>query len=74
MSAATRQAALQVLSRLRAHGHSAYYVGGCVRDLLLGVDPADFDIATDATPDHVMGLFEHTVAVTAAGPWVLTRP
>ena len=42
---------------MRAHGKQAYFVGGCVRDLLLGAAPKDYDIATDATPDEVLGLF-----------------
>src|SRR5260370_16694467 len=49
--------ARQVISKLRAAGHQAYLVGGCVRDLLLGVKPKDFDVATDARPDRIMDLF-----------------
>src|SRR2546421_1439680 len=59
------KAALEVLARLRASGHSAYFVGGCVRDIVLGREPADYDIATSATPDEVMALFERTIAVGA---------
>ncbi len=50
---------------LRDAGHRAYLVGGCVRDLLLGRDPADFDVSTDATPQRVMQLFPETYAVGA---------
>lgn len=50
---------------LRSHGHSAYLVGGCVRDLLLGREPADFDVATSATPNQVMEIFPRTYAVGA---------
>ena len=42
---------------LRAKGHQAYLVGGCVRDLLLGLTPKDFDIATSARPDELLALF-----------------
>jgi poly(A) polymerase len=58
-------AAEQVVERLRASGHDAYFVGGCVRDLLLGRAPADFDVATDAHPDVVLKLFARTFAVGA---------
>jgi poly(A) polymerase len=58
-------AALQVLGELRAAGHEAYLAGGCVRDLLLGREPKDYDVATSATPDVVLGLFKRTFAVGA---------
>jgi poly(A) polymerase len=51
--------AVRVLMRLRQHGHEAYLVGGCVRDLLIGREPKDFDIATSATPNQVKGLFRN---------------
>jgi putative nucleotidyltransferase with HDIG domain len=60
-----RDAAAEVVARLRAAGHQAYFVGGCVRDLLLGRAPKDFDVATSATPDQVLALFEKTFAVGA---------
>src|SRR6185369_3173038 len=47
------------------HGHQAYLVGGCVRDLLLGREPADYDVSTDATPREVMRIFPETYAVGA---------
>ncbi len=50
---------------LRAAGHQAYFVGGCVRDILLGREPADYDVATDATPDRVQQLFPNSLAVGA---------
>ena len=59
------QAALAVARRLRAAGHQAYFAGGCVRDLLLGVAPKDYDVATSARPDEVIGLFAKTFAVGA---------
>ncbi|HEY1160296.1 MAG TPA: CCA tRNA nucleotidyltransferase [Terracidiphilus sp.] len=58
-------AALGVVERLRAAGYEAYLAGGCVRDLLLGREPKDFDVATSATPEVVLGLFERTFAVGA---------
>jgi poly(A) polymerase len=63
----TRQfdAALRVVAELRAAGHEAYLAGGCVRDLLLGRAPEDYDVATSATPDVVLGLFPRTFAVGA---------
>lgn len=50
---------------LQRNGYQALLVGGCVRDLLLGRQPADFDVTTDATPDHVMTLFPESIAVGA---------
>lgn len=51
-----------VLNTLIKNGHKAYIVGGCVRDLLCGKTPHDFDITTSATPDETQNLFEKTVA------------
>lgn len=51
--------ALKVLYRLHKNGYQAYLVGGGVRDLLLGLKPKDFDIATDATPEEVKALFRN---------------
>lgn len=53
------------MRKLRDSGHQAYLVGGCVRDLVLGREPADYDVTTDATPDQVMHLFPETYAVGA---------
>ena len=60
-----REFAISVVRTLRDHGHQAYFVGGCVRDLLLGREPADYDIATDAGPEEVMRIFPETYAVGA---------
>ena len=49
--------AIQIAGRLTSHGHQAWLVGGCVRDMLLGRDPQDYDISTDATPDRLLELF-----------------
>jgi poly(A) polymerase len=51
--------AVRVVLRLRQAGHEAFLVGGCVRDLLVGRTPKDFDIATSATPNQVKGLFRN---------------
>src|SRR5689334_24306395 len=55
----------RIIRTLREAGFQAYLVGGCVRDLLLGREPADYDVATDATPVEVAGLFPESVAVGA---------
>lgn len=51
--------ALKVLYRLKSAQYQAYLVGGCVRDLLLGLHPKDFDVATDARPEQVKALFSN---------------
>jgi tRNA nucleotidyltransferase/poly(A) polymerase len=58
-----RDLAEKVCAVLRADGKQAYLVGGCVRDLVLGREPADYDICTDARPDRVQELFPHSLAV-----------
>ena len=59
------RAAREIAVALRSAGHLAYFAGGCVRDISLGVEPKDFDVATSATPDVVMGLFSKTYSVGA---------
>ncbi len=61
----SRDAAVHIIRTLRHRHHKAYLVGGCVRDLLLGREPADFDVSTDATPEEVMRIFPETYAVGA---------
>jgi poly(A) polymerase len=62
-----REFATEVVGQLRQAGHQALWAGGCVRDLILGLSPSDYDVATDATPDEVMGLFRYrTVPVGAS--------
>jgi poly(A) polymerase len=61
----SREAAVEILRTLRDAGHEAFLAGGCVRDTLMGNEPADYDIATSATPDRVMNLFRRTVPVGA---------
>ena len=51
--------ALRVLYRLREGGYQAFLVGGCLRDLMLGVEPKDFDVATSARPEEVKRLFRN---------------
>ncbi len=65
--------AAEVVDRLRRAGHTAYLAGGCVRDLMLGRPPNDWDVATDADPGRVMELFEHAVPVGARFGIVLVR-
>jgi poly(A) polymerase len=62
MSNAKQQAA-EIVRTLRDRGHQAYFAGGCVRDLLLRREPADYDVSTDATPQQVMQIFPQTFAV-----------
>src|SRR6195256_2465832 len=57
--------ARRIARRLRSAGHVAYFAGGCVRDLLRGQTPKDFDIATDARPEVVQKIFPRTYAVGA---------
>ncbi|MFN4243061.1 MAG: CCA tRNA nucleotidyltransferase [Tepidisphaerales bacterium] len=68
-----REAALHVLRELRRAGHTAYFAGGCVRDLLLGLKPKDYDIATSAPPGEVRRLFRGSQAVGAAFGVILVR-
>jgi poly(A) polymerase len=58
-------AALAIAHRLRDAGHQAFFAGGCVRDLLLGLAPKDFDVATSATPGEIVALFPKTFTVGA---------
>ena len=57
--------ATRIALTLREQGYSAYLVGGCVRDLLLNREPADYDVATSATPHEVIRIFPQTFAVGA---------
>jgi poly(A) polymerase len=68
------EAALQIIETLRSRGYEAYLAGGCVRDLLLGREPADYDVATNATPDVVLEMFPRTFAVGAHFGVVLVAP
>jgi poly(A) polymerase len=61
-----REYALEVVRTLRRAGHQALWAGGCVRDMLLGLEPDDYDVATDAKPDLVCKLFRRTIEVGAS--------
>ena len=54
------QDALKILKKLNKSGHETYLVGGCIRDILLGHKPKDFDIATSATPEQIHKLFKRS--------------
>lgn len=55
--------ALKVLYRLRSSGYEAFIVGGCVRDVLIGISPKDFDIATNAEPEEINALFRNSMII-----------
>jgi len=65
VTAMLKDFATTIMQTLRLRGFQAYLVGGCVRDLLLGREPKDYDVATDATPEQVMSIFPETYAVGA---------
>jgi poly(A) polymerase len=60
-----RELANSICNTLIREGYQAFLVGGCVRDLLLGREPEDYDVSTDATPERVISLFPESVAVGA---------
>ncbi len=60
-----KQYALRILKTLREHGFAAYWVGGCVRDMLMNATPGDYDIVTNAAPEQVARIFKRTVPVGA---------
>src|SRR5579864_7902249 len=60
-----KEAAIAVVRTLRDKGFQAYLCGGCVRDLILRREPADYDVSADATPEQVMRIFPETYAVGA---------
>jgi poly(A) polymerase len=60
-----RELANSICNTLIREGHQAFLVGGCVRDVLLGREPEDYDVSTDATPERVISLFPDAVAVGA---------
>jgi poly(A) polymerase len=61
----SRELAEQICANLRQHSYQSYLVGGCVRDLELGREPADYDVCTDAHPERVQELFPHSLTVGA---------
>jgi poly(A) polymerase len=62
-SKSPEQTALEIVRRLQGAGFLAFWVGGCVRDFLLGREPDDYDIVTSALPEQIEGLFKRTIAV-----------
>jgi poly(A) polymerase len=68
-----RELANSVCNTLQCHGHQAFLVGGCVRDILLGREPADYDVATDASPEQTLQLFPGSLAVGAQFGVVLVK-
>ena len=65
---------LETLAVLRDNGFEAYLVGGCVRDMLLGREPKDWDITTNAKPEEIISLFEKTVYENLNSPGMEFRP
>ncbi len=68
-----RALALDIVQRLRAQRHTAYWVGGCVRDLLLGLEVKDYDVATSAHPEEIQQLFPKSEFIGAAFGVVLVK-
>ncbi len=58
-----KSTSIEIIEILRDAGHKAYWAGGCVRDMLLGIEPKDFDIVTSAKPDEIEKLLEHTIPI-----------
>jgi poly(A) polymerase len=65
--------ATAIVTKLQAQGHVAYFAGGCVRDRIMGRDPADYDVATSARPEQVAALFPGSQLVGAAFGVILVR-
>jgi poly(A) polymerase len=57
--------AIEIIQELRGKRYEAYLVGGCVRDMVMGIEPADYDIATSARPEEIMEMFPRTEAIGA---------
>jgi poly(A) polymerase len=68
-----RTAAIEVVRTLKEAGHEAYFAGGCVRDRLMGSEPTDYDIATDARPEAVAALFRRAQRVGESFGVMLVR-
>ena len=69
----SEQLALDIVRKLQQAGHVAYFAGGCVRDRLMGREPADFDVATSAVPEEVLKLFPRSQKVGVAFGVVIVR-
>jgi poly(A) polymerase len=72
-AAAMRAGATSIVSELRAAGHEAFFAGGCVRDLLRGVVPKDYDIATSARPEEIQKRYPKADAIGAHFGVMLVR-
>src|SRR5437016_14415541 len=57
--------AIAIIHELRQRGHEAYLVGGCVRDMVMGLEAADYDIATSARPEEIVKIFPRTESIGA---------
>src|SRR4051812_19135892 len=57
--------AIDIIKELRRHGYESYLVGGCVRDMVMGIEPADYDIATSARPEEITTIFPRTESIGA---------
>jgi poly(A) polymerase len=68
-----REAATRIAGTLKGAGFTAYFAGGCVRDHVLGIEPADYDVATDATPEQIAGVFPSARGVGEAFGVMLVR-
>jgi putative nucleotidyltransferase with HDIG domain len=73
-SIARETLAIGIVRDLRARGHQAYLVGGCVRDRLLGIPPKDYDVSTDAIPEQILAYFPHSQLVGAHFGVILVGP
>jgi poly(A) polymerase len=71
--ASKRQLAAQIVTKLRKNGYEAYFVGGCVRDLVLKRRPSDYDIATSAIPEQIEAIFPKTIPVGKAFGVMIVR-
>jgi poly(A) polymerase len=67
------EAATRIASTLKGAGFTAFFAGGCVRDRVLGIEPADYDIATDATPEQIVAVFPSARGVGEAFGVMLVR-
>jgi poly(A) polymerase len=65
LSTSPKDKAIGIIERLRDQGYEGYLAGGCVRDMLIGKTPQDYDITTNATPDDIVKLFPKTIPVGA---------
>jgi len=72
-SLSPREAAARIAGTLKGAGFTAYFAGGCVRDNVLGIEPADYDVATDATPEQIAAVFPSARGVGEAFGVMLVR-